>query len=258
MEILVTGASGFVGAALIPRLHARRPRRARVRAATPPRARRTSRSSQGDAVTGEGLDEALRRRARRVLPHPLDGDGRPRTAATSPSATAAPPTRFAAAARRAGVRRVVYLGGLVPAGRRPLAAPGQPAGGRADPARRRARARWRLRASIVIGARSRSFRFLVRLVERLPVLALPGLARAPHAADRRPRRDRVPRPRGDGARGGRPVARHRRARRAQLRRDDRADPRLDAGRPPGAAPRACAPRRSPAASPPRSPARTTR
>ena len=31
-----------------------------------------------------------------------------------------------------------------------------------------------LRASIVIGARSRSFRFLVRLVERLPVIALPA------------------------------------------------------------------------------------
>jgi uncharacterized protein YbjT (DUF2867 family) len=30
------------------------------------------------------------------------------------------------------------------------------------------------RASIVIGARSRSFRFLVRLVERLPVLVVPG------------------------------------------------------------------------------------
>jgi uncharacterized protein YbjT (DUF2867 family) len=30
-----------------------------------------------------------------------------------------------------------------------------------------------LRASIVIGARSRSFRFLVRLVERVPVMALP-------------------------------------------------------------------------------------
>ena len=31
-----------------------------------------------------------------------------------------------------------------------------------------------MRASIVIGARSRSFRFLVRLVERMPVLALPA------------------------------------------------------------------------------------
>ena len=34
-----------------------------------------------------------------------------------------------------------------------------------------------LRASIVIGARSRSFRLLVRLVERLPVLTLPAWRR---------------------------------------------------------------------------------
>src|SRR2546430_1590211 len=38
----------------------------------------------------------------------------------------------------------------------------------------RAPAALALRASIVIAAASRSFRFLVRLVERLPVLALPG------------------------------------------------------------------------------------
>jgi len=31
-----------------------------------------------------------------------------------------------------------------------------------------------MRASIVIGARSRSFRFLVRLIERMPVIALPA------------------------------------------------------------------------------------
>ncbi len=31
-----------------------------------------------------------------------------------------------------------------------------------------------LRASIVIGAQSRSFRFLVRLIERLPVLVMPS------------------------------------------------------------------------------------
>ena len=71
------------------------------------------------------------------------------------------------------MRRIVYLGGLVPqdgAGSRHLAsrlaveeallaaAPESIA----------------LRASIVVGARSRSFRFLVRLIERLPVLALPA------------------------------------------------------------------------------------
>ena len=54
-----------------------------------------------------------------------------------------------------------------------LAAPRQPARGRAallDAAPESLA----LRASIVIGARSRSFRFLVRLVERMPVLPLPA------------------------------------------------------------------------------------
>ncbi len=54
-----------------------------------------------------------------------------------------------------------------------------------------------LRASIVIGAGSRSFRFLVRLVERMPVMAVPGLAFTPHAPDRRARRDRDAGPIGD-------------------------------------------------------------
>jgi uncharacterized protein YbjT (DUF2867 family) len=81
--------------------------------------------------------------------------------------------QFAAAATAAGVERVVYLGGLAPRGRAPSAhiasrieveetllaeAPGATA----------------LRASILIGARSSSFRILVRLVERLRVLPLPA------------------------------------------------------------------------------------
>jgi uncharacterized protein YbjT (DUF2867 family) len=84
--------------------------------------------------------------------------------------------RFGAAAQRAGVARIVYLGGLVP-----------PTG----PASRHLASRLAveetlleavpgsvaLRASIVIGARSRSFRFMVRLVERLPVLTLPAWER---------------------------------------------------------------------------------
>jgi uncharacterized protein YbjT (DUF2867 family) len=80
---------------------------------------------------------------------------------------------FATAAEAAGVRRIVYLGGLVPSGgdlsphlgSRLLveeellaAAPESIA----------------FRASIVIGARSRSFRFLVRLIERMPFMALPA------------------------------------------------------------------------------------
>jgi uncharacterized protein YbjT (DUF2867 family) len=80
---------------------------------------------------------------------------------------------FADAARRAGVRRVVYLGGLVPA-----AAPPSPhLASRLEVERillDAAPEAMAFRASIVIAAASRSFRFLVRLVERLPVLALPA------------------------------------------------------------------------------------
>jgi uncharacterized protein YbjT (DUF2867 family) len=80
---------------------------------------------------------------------------------------------FAAAAQARGVGRVVYLGGPVPSE------------GRLSPhlASRLEVERIllgaspcsvALRASIVIGARSRSFRFLVRLVERMPVVPIPA------------------------------------------------------------------------------------
>jgi uncharacterized protein YbjT (DUF2867 family) len=81
--------------------------------------------------------------------------------------------RFRDAARAAGVQRVVYLGGLVPAEHAPsrhLASRLAVEEVLLDAAPRSVA----LRASIVIGARSRSFRFLVRLVERLPVLAVPA------------------------------------------------------------------------------------
>jgi uncharacterized protein YbjT (DUF2867 family) len=168
MEILVTGASGFVGSALIPRLAADG-HGVRAFARDVARAQAAVPVHTGDVVTGEGLDEALRGcDAAYFLVHSMEpgeesfGD-RDRRAAEA----------FAAAARRAGTRRVVYLGGLVPADADPsphlasrleveevllAAAPEGVA----------------LRASIVIGARSRSFRFLVRIVERLPVLALPA------------------------------------------------------------------------------------
>ena len=71
------------------------------------------------------------------------------------------------------MRRVVYLGGLVPA----EAAPSRHLGSRlaVESALLGAVPEGiALRASIVVGARSRSFRFLVRLIERLPVMALPA------------------------------------------------------------------------------------
>jgi len=90
-----------------------------------------------------------------------------------------------AAAAGAGARRIVYLGGLVPHWEH---AGDMQRGSAAGRASRHLSSRVEverillagvpdslaLRASIVIGAGSRSFRLLVRLVERMPVLALPA------------------------------------------------------------------------------------
>ena len=79
---------------------------------------------------------------------------------------------FVAAGAGAGVRRVVYLGGPVPDGAR--ASPHLASRLEVEEALLGAAPEAvALRASIIIGARSRSFRFLVRLVERLPALPLP-------------------------------------------------------------------------------------
>ena len=124
----------------------------------------------GDAVAGEGLDRALEGiDLAYYLLHSMEpsADGafdlRERVAAEN----------FARASQSAGTPRLVYLGGPLPSGDTPSphlasrltveeillgATPCSVA----------------LRASIMIGAGSRSFRFLVRLVERMPVLPLPA------------------------------------------------------------------------------------
>jgi uncharacterized protein YbjT (DUF2867 family) len=172
VRILVTGVSGYVGSALAPRLQAAGHE---VRGFARSRERVAAAGVQlddlvlGDAVSGAGLARALDGAdAAYYLIHSMEGpaDGFPEQERRSAE-------RFATAARAAGVRRVVYLGGLVPqegATSRHLAsrlAVEQALIDAADEA-------IAFRASIVIGARSRSFRFLVRLVERLPVLALPA------------------------------------------------------------------------------------
>jgi uncharacterized protein YbjT (DUF2867 family) len=178
MQILVTGSSGYVGSRLIPRLlsegHTVRGLSRRPVPAEPsdPRDPRDPRVTvvTGDAVSGDGLEAALHGiEVAYFLIHSMEPseDGafgaRERVAAE----------HFAREARAAGVRRIVYLGGLLPAD---------------GPASAHLASRLEvenilldaspcsvaLRASIVIGAGSRPFRFLVRLVERLPVLAVPA------------------------------------------------------------------------------------
>ncbi|MDX6705885.1 MAG: hypothetical protein QOI48_1731 [Solirubrobacteraceae bacterium] len=169
MRILLTGASGSIGAALAPALirqghHVRGFGRepAHVTAGIP--------VIRGDAVTGVGLDEALDGiDVAYFLIHSMEGSDR----AGFEARERASAENFVASAQRAGVRRVVYLGGIVPR-RRTLS---RHLGSRLEVERvllaglPEAVA---LRASIVIGASSRSFRFMVHLVERMKLLALPA------------------------------------------------------------------------------------
>jgi len=124
---------------------------------------------RGDAVTGAGLDEALDGvDVAYYLIHSME-TGAQEGFATREERSAA---NFAAAAVRAGTPRIVYLGGPVPQG----AAISPHLASRLAVERTLLEAVPRsvaLRASVVVGARSRSFRFLVRLVERMPFIPLP-------------------------------------------------------------------------------------
>jgi uncharacterized protein YbjT (DUF2867 family) len=173
MRILVTGVTGYVGAALVPRL--RRDGHA-VRGFARSAARVNGLGLGlddlviGDARTGAGLDEALDGvDVAYYLMHSMEGAA----AGAFAEAELAAGEGFAAAAAAAGVRRVVYLGGLLPHGA-PLS---RHLSSRLAVEERLLNAvpeAIAFRASIVIAARSRSFRFLVRLIERMPVLALPA------------------------------------------------------------------------------------
>jgi uncharacterized protein YbjT (DUF2867 family) len=169
MNVLVTGVTGYVGSRLVPRLR-RDGHAVRGFARDPRRAQPGIPVVAGDAVSGAGLPRALAGiDVAYFLIHSMEPatDGafaqRERTAAQ----------HFADAARDAGVQRIVYLGGLIPEGG-PASAH---LASRLDVEHvlsTAAPCSVALRASIVIGARSRSFRFLVRLVERMPVLVVPA------------------------------------------------------------------------------------
>jgi uncharacterized protein YbjT (DUF2867 family) len=172
---LVVGATGYVGNLLVRALLAeRRPVRALARDLTrlpAPLALATASGAletvRGDLLTGEGLQEALAGcDAAYYLVHSMEPgeesfEVRDRRAAHN----------FVRACRLAGVARAVYLGGIAPLG------------GASPHMRSRLEverilmdglpAATALRASIVIGAHSPSFRLMVRLVERLRVLPLP-------------------------------------------------------------------------------------
>lgn len=125
-------------------------------------------------MAGTGLDEAL---AGVDVAYYLIHSMEPSDGSTLADRERAAVERFVAAATRQRVRRVVYLGGPAPSG---------DAAARSLSPHLRTRIAVEqalldgfpeaiaLRASIVVGARSRSFRLLVRLVERLRAVPLPS------------------------------------------------------------------------------------
>jgi len=168
MKILLTGVTGYVGSRLVSRLQ-RNGHEVRGMSRHPTRPHGDIEVVRADAVSGQGLASALTGvEVAYYLIHSMER-GQQSFSVRERSAA----ENFAAAASQAGVERIVYLGGLVPVG---------------GPASLHLRSRLAveeillratpgsvaLRASIVIGSGSSSFRFMVRLVERLPVLPLPG------------------------------------------------------------------------------------
>ena len=170
---LVTGATGYVGGRLIERLRREgRPVRALVR--DPARLPQTPGvdAVQGDVVSGEDLERALDGCSTAYyLVHSMEPAAGAAGGFADRDRQAA--ENFVRAARGAGVRRIVYLGGIVPA----HAEPSPHLASRLEVERILLESVPRstaLRASILIGARSSSFRILVRLVERLRFLPFPA------------------------------------------------------------------------------------
>ena len=165
---LIVGATGYVGS-LLTRALVAEGRSVRALSRHPPRLGQHGlvESVRGDVLAGEGLDDALDGcDVAYYLVHSMEAgtasfEARDRQAAEN----------FAAACRRAGVERVVYLGGIEPTG--PLSPHMR---SRLEVERilmDEVAGATGLRASIVVGAGSPSFRLMVRLIERIPVLPLP-------------------------------------------------------------------------------------
>ncbi|MGW7823664.1 SDR family oxidoreductase [Streptomyces puniciscabiei] len=175
---LVTGASGYIGGRLVPEL-LDAGYRVRCLARTPGKLRDHPWAARAEVVQGDVLDAASVARAMHgvdvayYLVHAL-GTGRSFEQTDREAARV-----FGEQARRAGVRRLVYLGGLTPEG---------VAESRLSPHLRSRAEVGRilldsgvptavLRAAVVIGSGSASFEMLRYLTERLPVMVTPRWVR---------------------------------------------------------------------------------
>ncbi|WP_405532413.1 SDR family oxidoreductase [Streptomyces avidinii] len=178
MRCLVTGATGYIGGRLVPELIAAG-HRVRCLARTPEKLRDHPWAGQAEIVRGDVTDaESLAPALRDIdvayyLVHAL-GTGRDFERTDRQAAR-----NFAEQARAAGVRRIVYLGGLTPRG--------VPEQDLSPHLRSRAEVgrilldsgvpTTVLRAAVIIGSGSASFEMLRYLTERLPVMVTPSWVR---------------------------------------------------------------------------------
>jgi uncharacterized protein YbjT (DUF2867 family) len=168
--ILVTGGSGYVGGRLIDALE-RRGARVRVLARQPQavaaRVQTGTEVVRGDVLDAVSLDAALDGvDTAYYLVHSMGASGDFSALDRQAAST------FGQAASRAGVRRIVYLGGLgdTSADLSPHLRSRHDTG---DALREAGVPVIELRASIIIGSGSLSFEMIRALVERLPVMVCP-------------------------------------------------------------------------------------
>jgi uncharacterized protein YbjT (DUF2867 family) len=166
--VLLTGASGYVGAFLLDELLGRG-RRVRALVRTPGRLPPEVDERQGDAVAGTGLAEALYGcRTAYYLIHSMGRGSGPADDFARRDREAA--VNFGEAARDAGVERVIYLGGL---GDQTVSEHLRSRHEVAELLRQRVPQFVYVRAAMVVGPGSASFEMLRHLVERLPLMVGP-------------------------------------------------------------------------------------
>ncbi|MGI8512115.1 MAG: NAD(P)H-binding protein [Solirubrobacteraceae bacterium] len=170
--ILLTGASGYVGGQLLPRLAGRGPVRVLARSPEKLDLPGEVEAVKGDAVSGAGLAEALEGIG--TAYYLIHSMGRGSDSADFAERDRRAAEQFGRAAGEAGVERIVYLGGLAPSGTeaaqshhlRSREEVGEILAGHVP-------GTVHVRAAMVIGAGSASFVMLRGLVTRLPAMICP-------------------------------------------------------------------------------------